>query len=158
MSDVTGTESLLHAHKQTPAPGEIWGGTGSTFIVYEIWEDDARVYFLTGRKGLVKKPTQRAFVSLRLFTGGRLKPLDLAQDNVWTRAIAERYVYSPPDSQDDPRVCGRCRRSWGSRLVTPRSGHFAIFNWLTGKYHSGGDGGDTSCGLHATGGEWLWPI
>lgn len=66
-------------------------------------------------------------------------------------------TYDPPTDQADPRVCGTCRRHWGSVLVPPRAGHFVILNSRTGKYHSGGEYGMTDCGKDATTDEWLWP-
>lgn len=141
-----------------PEIGSIWSGGGSTFIVYEVWDEDARVYFLTGRTGLLKTPRSRAFTPLKSFADGRFRPLDVERDGVWTRAIVDRYGYNPPTEVDDPRICGRCRRAWGSVLGPADPSHFSVFNWLTNKYHAALHGGETHCGRDATGGEWLWPI
>lgn len=69
-----------------------------------------------------------------------------------------RGTYSPPGDQDDPRVCGARRRHWGSVLVPPLPATFVILNTRTGKYHSGGEYGETDCGRDATGDDWLWPL
>lgn len=75
---------------------------------------------------------------------------------------ARPYVKQIPVEQDDKRVCGRCRRAWGSCLVPPPDGYFAAFNTQTGKYHHvSPDGhrgrfGFTACGLDACGTEWKW--
>lgn len=58
-----------------------------------------------------------------------------------------------PPNQDDPRVCGLCRRGWGSVIVTPPPGYFSLFNSRTGKFH-GELRGKTACGLIAVGEEW----
>jgi hypothetical protein len=67
-------------------------------------------------------------------------------------------AYDPPRDQRDSRICGRCRRAWGSILVDPPEVYFPIQNARTDKYHSGGDFGKTDCGLDATGDEWRWPL
>lgn len=51
--------------------------------------------------------------------------------------------------------CGRCQRTkvfifdpnWRGAIVSPR-----------GVMHIGCDGGETACGLDATGPEWWWPL
>lgn len=70
----------------------------------------------------------------------------------------EQAVYRPPSRADDPSVCGRCRRHWGSSLVEPPAHYFVIGNTRTGKYHSGGDYGMTDCGQDATADHWMWPL
>ena len=67
------------------------------------------------------------------------------------------FVYDPPTEQDDPRVCGGCKRAWGSVLVS-HPGGYTIVNLRTGKYHSGRDYGMTDCGIDATGEAFLWPV
>lgn len=48
------------------------------------------------------------------------------------------------------RVCGRCRRAWGSALVPPPDGHYSLLNVQTGVVHAEYDRGPehrTVCGL-----------
>jgi hypothetical protein len=62
-------------------------------------------------------------------------------------------IYDPPTRWDDPRVCAICAKRVGSWVT-----RFPLKNERTGKYHSGGEWGDTDCGRDATADHYLWPL
>lgn len=78
-----------------PEPGTIWGGGGSTVRVLEVVRDgrieDVRVERLVGSRGVLKRPSSPAVISLKDFRA-YMHRLDLTKNDPWTRAIRERYA------------------------------------------------------------------
>jgi hypothetical protein len=88
---MSGRETLL----ADPVPGTIWSGGGMTVRILEVVRDgkfeDVRVERLTGRTGLLKRPSSPSVIPMQAFHQGLMQPRDLTRNDVWTQAIRERY-------------------------------------------------------------------
>lgn len=62
------------ATEARPGVGSCWYGGGMTVRVVEVWDDGVTVVRLTGRGRRLKRPGDRAFMPIRYFEDGTMKP------------------------------------------------------------------------------------